>query len=113
MAGAATLLPSPASQSASALDPAAFKGERAHPSGAPSDVHSSSVQFAPLSFGAEPQSWPLKQIDQDFVNAAFQLSPSVVPLSQFAGIGLNVSENRPTVAPGRTSTRTMPTAVRE
>ena len=108
MAGGATLVPSVAMLPVSTLDPAAFKGERAQPSGVPSAL----FPLAPLSFGTEPQSWPLKQIDRDFVNAAFQLAPPVVPSSQVAGTVLDVNESRPQAGPGRTSSRTLQSAVR-
>ncbi len=72
---------------------------------APSSVVSDAL--APLSFGAEPQSWPLRRLDQDFVNAAFQLAPVAVPLPELNSGGPDASASRPAFGPGTTSSRTL------
>ena len=76
---------------------------------APSSVVSDAL--APLSFGAEPRPWQLQRLDQDFVNAAFQLAPAVVPSSQNTSAGLDSVQYRPASGPGKSS-RTLKSAVR-
>ena len=72
---------------------------------APSSVVSDAL--APLSFGAEPQSWPLQRLDRDFVNAAFQLAPAAVPLPEHSSGGPDAAHSRPASGPVKASSRAL------
>jgi hypothetical protein len=74
---------------------------------APSSIVSNAL--APLSFGAEPHSWPLQRLDKDFVNAAFQLAPAVVPSPHNTNVGPEVAASRSASGLGKTSSRSQST----
>jgi hypothetical protein len=74
---------------------------------APSSIVSNAL--APLSFGAEPHSWPLQRLDRDFVNAAFQLAPSGVPSPHITNVGPEVAASRSTSGLGKASSRSQST----
>jgi hypothetical protein len=68
--------------------------------------------LAPLSFGAEPKSWPLQRLDQDMVNAAFQLVSTDVSTSRVSAIGPDSSESWQLSGPKRALWRAVKSAVR-
>ena len=84
--------------------------ERAHYPGAPTSLISDVL--APLSFGAEPKSWPLQRLDQDVVNAAFQLVPMEVSSSRITVHGPESNESRQVSGSKRAPSRVSQSAVR-
>lgn len=83
--------------------------ERAPHQGLPSSLISDVL--APLSFGAEPRSWPLQRLDRELVNAAFQLVPTEVPFSQVTNCGPDFNESRPASGSRNTTLKTLHSAV--
>ena len=84
--------------------------ERAHYPGVPTSLISDVL--APLSFGAEPKSWPLQRLDQDVVNAAFQLVPMEVSSSRITVHGPESNESRQVSGSKRAPSRVSQSAVR-